>query len=77
MRYRNKIHTSISQLEDDERKMAALHKSLLAYCGQLTEEVYQLKNQLLLHGNCDCPVIQRYLRESVQRSYDSRRTGSA
>ena len=35
---------------------------------QLKEEILILKNQLLLHRNCDCNVIQQYIQTSTQFS---------
>lgn len=46
--------------------MGAEHEALTRTARSLREEVLSLKNQLLMHGNCDDDLIQQYLANSAR-----------
>lgn len=43
--------------------------------GQLKDEVYNLKNEVLKHADCDCPLIQAYLAHAARQVYSGLRGG--
>ncbi|GAB1310600.1 Transcription factor atf21 [Madurella fahalii] len=67
-RYRAKTQAAFAQLEAEEREASERHRSLLACAGRLRDEVFQLKNELLRHADCDCPFIQAYLSQAARQA---------
>lgn len=65
-RCRAKSKVAVAELEATERAMGAEHHALTQTARSLRDEVLQLKNQLLMHGNCDDEVIQQYLANSAR-----------
>lgn len=65
-RCRAKSKVAVAELEATERAMGAEHQELTRTARSLREEVLSLKNMLLLHGNCDDDLIQRYLANSAR-----------
>lgn len=65
-RCRAKSKVAVAELEATERAMGAEHQALTQTCRTLREEVLSLKNQLLMHGNCDDDLIQQYLANSAR-----------
>ncbi|KAJ3171022.1 hypothetical protein HDU88_008056 [Geranomyces variabilis] len=66
-------------LQDLETKSAEIGQSnrqLQSIVTQLKEEVMVLKNQLLLHRNCTCNVIQQYISTSPQFSQQLQNSSS-
>lgn len=63
---RKKSKAAIAQLETTERALAEQHASLLATASSLREQVVSLKNEILLHGKCDCDIIQHYLKNAAR-----------
>ncbi|KAJ4415495.1 hypothetical protein N0V82_007297 [Gnomoniopsis sp. IMI 355080] len=63
---REKTKAAMAQLEATERAASLEHMELSKTVADLREEVLALKNQLLLHGNCNCDVIQQYLRNAAR-----------
>lgn len=66
-KFRKKSKAAVAELEAVERGLSAQHEHLSLMVRDLREEVLGLKNELLLHGNCDCPVIHRYLSNTASR----------
>lgn len=58
---RAKAKAARTELETTEKEMEWQHQELSAQASSLQDEVLLLKNELLMHGNCDCEAIQRYL----------------
>lgn len=58
---RAKTKLAVADLEETERAMSTEHRELSATARGLRDEVLQLKNVLLAHGNCDDSLIQQYL----------------
>lgn len=58
---RAKTKLAVADLESTERAMGSEHRELSATARGLRDEVLLLKNELLAHGNCGDPLIQRYL----------------
>jgi len=48
--------------------VSARHQALLLAAGQLRDEVFALKNELLRHADCDCPLIRGYLAHAAERA---------
>lgn len=65
-RCRAKSKVAAAELEATERAMGAEHEALTRTARSLREEVLSLKNQLLMHGNCDDDLIQQYLANSAR-----------
>lgn len=65
-RCRAKSKVAAAELEATERAMGAEHDALTRTARTLREEVLSLKNQLLMHGNCDDDLIQQYLANSAR-----------
>lgn len=63
---RAKSKVAVAELEAMERAMSTEHMELSATVMDLREEVLTLKNQLLLHGNCNCEHIQQYLTNAAR-----------
>lgn len=57
----------MAELETTERALAARHEQLSMMVQGLREEVLGLKNELLMHGNCDCAMIHQYLSNTASR----------
>ncbi|KAK4672634.1 hypothetical protein QC763_104790 [Podospora pseudopauciseta] len=75
IRYRVKTQAAASRLEAEEQEISSRRKSLLTSVGQLREEVYNLKNEVLKHADCDCPLIQAYLAHAARQVYSGLRGG--
>lgn len=65
-RCRAKSKVAVAELEATERAMGAEHEELTRTARSLRDEVLLLKNELLMHGNCDDDVIQQYLANSAR-----------
>lgn len=63
---REKTKAAVVQLEATEKAVSLEHMELSKTVTELRGEVLALKNQLLLHGTCDCDVIQKYLRNAAR-----------
>ncbi|CEF75858.1 unnamed protein product [Fusarium graminearum] len=60
----DKLNAEVEKLEDR-------HRELSASCNELRETAYQLKLQLLRHGDCDCALIQRYITSEAVNSVEN------
>lgn len=63
---RKKSKVAIAQLEATDRALSEQHSELSATVTGLRDEVLALKNEILLHGNCDCEIIQSYLTNAAR-----------
>lgn len=63
---RAKTKLAVAGLEATERALHAEHVELSRTVMDLRDEVLSLKNQLLLHANCNSEVIQQYLLNSAR-----------
>lgn len=70
-RYRSKIADTTASLEAQFRELSSRRASLTASAGQLREEVYLLKTEVMNHSDCDDPTIQSYLATAAQRVYST------
>ncbi|RKP24698.1 hypothetical protein SYNPS1DRAFT_29544 [Syncephalis pseudoplumigaleata] len=61
---RQKRKAWMQELETKSEEVTKRNKALHLLVNQLKEEAIQLKNQMLAHRDCDCNVIQRYVRTS-------------
>ncbi|EKJ70082.1 hypothetical protein FPSE_09742 [Fusarium pseudograminearum CS3096] len=60
----DKLNAEVEKLEDR-------HRELSASCNELRATAYQLKLQLLRHGDCDCALIQRYIASEAVNSVEN------
>jgi len=59
-------------LKSDKLKMEKQHTKLTGEVEELTDEVYQLKRQLFLHSDCNCTLIQEYIKNGFRPTAASR-----
>ncbi|ROW06771.1 hypothetical protein VMCG_04142 [Cytospora schulzeri] len=64
---RAKAKAAATELETMERETESKHRKLSAQASSLQNEVLELKNEVLMHGNCDSDVIQQYLSNAARR----------
>ncbi|KAF5615450.1 transcription factor atf1 [Fusarium sp. NRRL 52700] len=57
----DKLNAEVEKLEDR-------HRELSPSCNELRETAYQLKLQLLRHGDCGCTLIQQYIASEAVNS---------
>lgn len=65
-RCRAKSKVAAAELEATERALGCEHEALTLTARSLRDEVLALKTELLMHGNCDDELIQRYLINSAR-----------
>ncbi|KAL5603372.1 hypothetical protein FOVSG1_006122 [Fusarium oxysporum f. sp. vasinfectum] len=46
------------------------HQQLSSCYNDLIEQIYHLKSEILRHGDCDCALIQQYIRSEAHKSVD-------
>lgn len=66
-KFRKKSKAAVAELEAVERGLSTQHEQLSMMVRDLREEVLGLKNELLMHGNCDCAMIHQYLSNTASR----------
>ncbi|KAM4061178.1 bZIP transcription factor [Hirsutella rhossiliensis] len=71
---RSKKQRDVTQLKSMHETLEARHRQLCSTVSDLVAETHALKNMLMQHGNCDCELIQEYLRESAS-SWIAKKTG--
>ena len=64
---RAKKSKEISHLEEDMQRARDRRAELSSYAEELKSEVFMLKNEILLHGQCEFPPIKQYLMSSVMK----------
>jgi hypothetical protein len=64
---RAKTKAAIEKLEADERDASSRREALTAYAAILHDEIYRLRHELFRHNNCNCVLIQQYLRYMAGR----------
>lgn len=65
-KFRKKSKAAVAELEAVERGLSMQHEQLSRMARDLREEVLGLKNELLMHGNCDCAMIHQYLSNTAR-----------
>jgi hypothetical protein len=68
-RYRAKTAAAYAHLEAEERDASERHQALLACVGRLRDEVFRLKNELLRHADCGCPLVRGYLSRAAEEAW--------
>lgn len=63
---REKTKAAMIKLEATEKAVTLEHIELSKTVTELRGQVLALKNELLLHGNCNCDVIQKYLKNAAR-----------
>ncbi|OBZ83525.1 Transcription factor atf21 [Choanephora cucurbitarum] len=66
-RCRQKKKKWIHDLEEKSVVVESKNKELQEQVSQLREESIYLRNLLLTHGNCNCKVVQAYLRRTSEQ----------
>lgn len=66
-RFRVRKREHNAKLEIKKQEMEQQHHQLCHCVKELTQEVYQLKMQLLQHSECNCIMIQDYIGGEAQR----------
>ncbi|KAI9266140.1 hypothetical protein EDC94DRAFT_602927, partial [Helicostylum pulchrum] len=66
-RCRQKKKKWVNDLEERSENAEHRNKELQDQVSQLREESIYLRNLLLTHGNCDCDVVQTYLRRTSEQ----------
>ncbi|KAL2139971.1 hypothetical protein VTI28DRAFT_4448 [Corynascus sepedonium] len=67
-RYRKKAQDLLDKLEAEEKRVRSEHRFLSVCADRLREELFNLKNEVLRHSDCDCPWIQGYLSYAVHKT---------
>lgn len=60
-KYRQKKQRGITDLQTQEAVAEAVNQALFIEASALRGKILLLKNMILQHGNCDCPLIQDYI----------------
>ncbi|KUI58922.1 Transcription factor atf21 [Cytospora mali] len=68
---RARAKAATAELEATERETESQHQELSAEASSLHTEVLALKNELLMHGNCNNQAIQQYLSNAAKNIVDS------
>ncbi|KAG1122470.1 hypothetical protein G6F42_011446 [Rhizopus arrhizus] len=66
-RCRQKKKKWVNSLEERSHSAEARNRELQEQVTQLREESIYLRNLLLTHGNCECDVVQAYLRRTSEQ----------
>lgn len=66
-RCRQKKKKWVNSLEERSQSAEAKNRELSEQVSQLREESIYLRNLLLTHGNCECDVVQAYLRRTSEQ----------
>ncbi|OTB04570.1 hypothetical protein M426DRAFT_11459 [Hypoxylon sp. CI-4A] len=64
---RQKKKRETSKLQERERQLTAQRNGLKSMVDALRMEVLCLRHEILKHGMCECPVIQKYIAESARQ----------
>ncbi|KAF5703887.1 transcription factor atf21 [Fusarium mundagurra] len=59
----NALATEVEILESRHQQLSSCYNDLI-------EQVYRLKSDILRHGDCNCTLIQQYIRSEAQKSVD-------
>lgn len=63
---RTKTKAAVAKLEATEKAESSRHEALLRTLRGLQEDVFALKSEILLHGNCADGLIQDYLNSTAR-----------
>ncbi|CAM1503646.1 Fc.00g012370.m01.CDS01 [Cosmosporella sp. VM-42] len=69
-RFRIRKREDAVNLRFEELEMEQQHRKLSTSVDELTQEVYELKRQLLRHSDCNCAMIQEYIKIEAHRYID-------
>lgn len=59
----NALVSCVESLEDQHRQLSSIYNDLV-------EQVFQLKSEILSHGDCNCVLIQQYIKGEAQKAVD-------
>ncbi|EQL00243.1 hypothetical protein G6O67_005178 [Ophiocordyceps sinensis] len=62
---RSKKRRAVAQLKTKHESLESTHRQLSSTASDLVAETHALKNMLMQHGNCDCELIQKYLKDAA------------
>jgi len=60
-------------MEAEEREVRLQREALLACAGELRDELFQLKNEVMRHAQCGCPLITSYLSNVARQALATHR----
>lgn len=66
-KFRSRKREGTDKMKVDEEALERRNRQLSSSVKELTQEVYQLKMQLLKHSDCDCTLIQDYIQSEAHR----------
>jgi hypothetical protein len=61
----NALVSYAESLEDQHRQLSSIYNNLV-------EQVFQLKSEVLSHGDCSCVLIHQYIKREAQKAVDAR-----
>ncbi|CAG8708048.1 16812_t:CDS:2, partial [Racocetra fulgida] len=67
---RNRIADWGQDLKNKADSIIAKNNQLHAFVNDLKEEMLALKNQLLAHRNCDCNILQEYIKNGGHSTFE-------
>ncbi|KAH6983904.1 hypothetical protein EDB80DRAFT_899214 [Ilyonectria destructans] len=70
-KFRVRKRENIERLQSEEQNMEKHNITLSNSVDKLITEIHQLKMQLLQHSDCNCTLIQDYIRNDAQRYIQS------
>jgi hypothetical protein len=66
-RCRIRKRAEVEALKSKKNNMEKRHMKLASEAEKLTDEAYQLKRELLLHADCNCTLIQKFIKNGFRR----------
>lgn len=76
-RFRVRKREGEERLRSKEQEREDTHRRLSNSVDELMDEVYELKMKLLLHSNCNCSLIQNYIKDEAQNYVEGIEQGLA
>ncbi|RIB23012.1 hypothetical protein C2G38_2242937 [Gigaspora rosea] len=73
---RQKKKAWVQDLKNKADSIIAKNNQLHAFVNDLKEEMLALKNQLLAHRNCDCNILQEYIKNGGHSTFERSSTQS-
>lgn len=70
-KFRVRKRENIERLQSEEQNVEKHNITLSDCVDKLITEIHQLKMQLLQHSDCNCTLIQDYIRNDAQRYIQS------
>lgn len=75
--FRDRKREEIEKMHSNEQDLEKINLNLTSCLKDLVIEAQQLKVNLLQHTNCECTLIQKYIRNEAQRFIERREKSSS